>query len=819
MGGGEVTLSWQVTDADKVSIEPNIGAVEGTEATTAVTESTIFTLTATNERGSADVSNVVLVASDVPPPIDRNAPTATDQIERALALGEIDTITALRYKVFALFGDSRLPPEYDAGGPVHGSPILYELAHRFGDLPLEVQNELQPFRLPPDDPDSWYGAGTPTAQAPKGGSASPFDPPVLVANGRVSIEWDSSFTDAQKLYTRIVVGQALARSYSILAEYTGRTPLGNGSDPDVYRVHVVSEPNNSDLGWTNPTTEVPGGGWRSNFVVNLHSIIDEVIDSDELFASQLMTATVAHELFHAFQYTYDVDVELDGEFQEDTDATVWLQESTATWIEHFVYPRLNTEHVYLSGSTSLLEVPFVPLDDLRGTHEYSGFLFHLYVTETLGEAGLVRAFWEAHERLPVFSAIDEVLGGQFVDLFTDFAVANWNDEYIRDYQIWDDIEEGVVHTQEGMGAEFPNFEETNLVGLNLDRETGDIVGPAIPGVRALSAQYRRAAFSAENLRSLLFGNGFNFDLRRDPPTDLPILYEGEALYVVSEPFAEILDRNTRTLILVKSQGEWSGPYDLTLVPFVTFCQDLPEESVEEIVFIFVNADYEDTQRLGVTPRSRRPGLLASNMACGHWEGTARGTETATPAPGNPGFTLLEFSEVTLNKLVFSREPIPLEERMDGLPTTIIGNYQFSAFLGPDYSLTLSEGDADWSVTYASSDLSQQSCQGEGSTTLDETQLFGLLLTYNYFLQNDPDYRTYFLDVRPLVNLTYDVTCDLGPGGQNSESFAMKNDEPLVVENDGVSIEGAVESMSEAGIANYLEQWSWELSAAPADSSP
>jgi hypothetical protein len=814
VGGGPVTLSWTVTNADTVSIDQGIGQVDGAETTAEVSKSTIFTLTATNSQGSAEASTVALVASDGPPAIDRSAPNAADQIDEALALGDIDDVTALRYKVFALHGDDRLPPEFDADGPVHGSPILFELARRFDGLPSEVQDEMRPFLLRPDDPNSWYAARKLIAKA---GTSSLFDDPVFVADGRVCIQWPSSFTDAQKLFSRIVIGRAAARSYRALTELMGRSPLGNGDDPDVYTVYVLSTASRSALGWTRPTSETPDGRWRSHATINLHSILNSVSDS-ELLASDLTSATVAHELLHGIQFSYNTAVEIGGELQDEAAPLTWLAESTATWAEHFVYPGLDTEQIFLP---SFFKRPFISLDDLRGTHEYAGYLFHLYLTEGLNNPALIPAFWEAAERLPVFAGMDEALGGQLVNLFTEFAVANWNAGHIRDYQIWDNIEDGVSGGDEGSPVEFINPNRTVITSFPLDREDdGVIVGPSLPGVRSLSAQYWRFTFEDENTRSLLFANGFNYDLRSEPPTDLPVQYDGNEFYVPSESFTEILDRNTRTHILVKNQGEWSGPYDLTTVPFVAFCQDLPEERVEELVFIFTNGNFEEGQRASASARGLRPALLGSNIACGRWEGTAAGTETATPAPGNPDFTLLQFSEVTFNKMVFSRVPVPLEKLVEGVPTTLIGNYLFSAFLTPSYQLTLTDAEAEWTVTFAESSPGQ-SCSGDGSLTLGETQLFGSLWTFNHFLPDHPDYRTHLIDVGPFVDLTYDVTCTAGGGGQNSETFGMSNlnGESLPIEDDGVSIQGAVESMTNAGSATYLELWSWAFSAKPAQSSP
>jgi hypothetical protein len=61
-GGGTVTLAWNVTDAETLSIDPGVGDVSGTiMAHTTVTSTTAFTLTATNVRGSSHAQVTVQV--------------------------------------------------------------------------------------------------------------------------------------------------------------------------------------------------------------------------------------------------------------------------------------------------------------------------------------------------------------------------------------------------------------------------------------------------------------------------------------------------------------------------------------------------------------------------------------------------------------------------------------------------------------------------------------------------------------------------------------------------------------------------------------
>jgi hypothetical protein len=68
-GGGEVTLAWAVTGATSVSIDNGVGAVTGTSAKATIKATTIFTLSATNAKGTTTKSAVVTVAASSKAPV------------------------------------------------------------------------------------------------------------------------------------------------------------------------------------------------------------------------------------------------------------------------------------------------------------------------------------------------------------------------------------------------------------------------------------------------------------------------------------------------------------------------------------------------------------------------------------------------------------------------------------------------------------------------------------------------------------------------------------------------------------------------------
>ncbi|HEX7438952.1 MAG TPA: Ig-like domain-containing protein [Caldimonas sp.] len=84
-------------------------------------------------------------------------PTSDALIAAALAQNRIDAETALMYRVFAVFGDERLPAAYD--GPPSSLPhhlLLREMMTTIGSLSTAAQDVLRAFLVPPIYADSWF---------------------------------------------------------------------------------------------------------------------------------------------------------------------------------------------------------------------------------------------------------------------------------------------------------------------------------------------------------------------------------------------------------------------------------------------------------------------------------------------------------------------------------------------------------------------------------------------------------------------------------------------------------------------------------------
>jgi hypothetical protein len=97
----------------------------------------------------------------------------------------------------------------------------------------------------------------------------------------------------------------------------------------------------------------------------------------------------------------------------------------------------------------------------------------------------------------------------------------------------------------------------------------------------------------------------------------------------------------RLWAIQRINGQWREPEDWTHRPFATFCRDVNDEHIDELVLIYSNGDSKTRREQGQwfldldaanfkDERSLLPQLRVSNAGCFRWRGTTRVVET------NPG---------------------------------------------------------------------------------------------------------------------------------------------------------------------------------------
>ncbi len=108
-GGGQVTLAWGVLGDDSLTIDQGVGDVSGLDQTTVnVTQSTTFTLTATNEAGSN--TRTVTVTVDPPPTTTTTTPTTSTTASTISSTTSTSTTSTSSTTVTTLPGGPNLRP-------------------------------------------------------------------------------------------------------------------------------------------------------------------------------------------------------------------------------------------------------------------------------------------------------------------------------------------------------------------------------------------------------------------------------------------------------------------------------------------------------------------------------------------------------------------------------------------------------------------------------------------------------------------------------------------------------------------------------------
>ncbi len=525
--------------------------------------------------------------------------TLIDDAEKA---GTINSETALLYRVYSSFADSRLPEQYrgDDGG-VADSLYMSEVRDRFTTVSESAQSAVAPFLTPPSYRGSWAnstrGEGVSTlATPPPCEFFSDEWASIDSSNGLVRVWYRADLPDAQR--AAALVGRIDSTLWSKIAGLMTKLPL-------------------SDLG-----VGCNGGNGRLDIYLvdapSSHTIAYKECDRAPRAAFILLKRTVpdalaVHEIFHAFQFAYP----LAGCITDDNYR--WWAESSAQWSQDFVIPADKTEQF---PAPVFLNVPEVPLDEKGVDHEYGAYLLPFYVYRKSGSANFVRAAWENSSSQPALEALDQALPGGFDAVWPEFAKYNWNREPFDDYTKWDGL---TAKARPAGGAEVtvsvaPDF------ALNLAL-----------GLPRLSATYKHFKFD-DSARTIAFWNGVTTNLvLRDRPLG-GRQYENDSASSDQTKGAHIT-------ALIKLAGQWKTE-DWTNLSYMTYCRDLTAERIEELVLIISNSEFRSRDRKLEAP-GLRPVLWATNMGCWKWKGTAQySDEVGVTIDTNVTWTRVEASQST-----------------------------------------------------------------------------------------------------------------------------------------------------------------------------
>lgn len=465
-------------------------------------------------------------------------PSSFDLIDEALANGDIDAETALTYKVFAVFGDGRLPPAYrgaDSGGPPDGGVAVTQ--GMLTGVSPQTRAVLEPFLVPPVYAGSWLSPSGGGAAAAAGAAADAcpdanadwgcFDG----STANVRVWWQKQYP-GDEAKAQAIVGAMDSTIWPALTGLMG-TPLsdagatydGGSGAVDIYLVDVAR---------SMAIDHSPPGCKKTSAYINL--------------ARGASVGVLAHEFMHVLQWGFDVS---QGCMYQQNGDYNWLAEATATWATDFVYPDSNEEH-YIADW--YMETPGKPLETADDRHEYGAYLLFQYLTKFYGSEQIIRTIWDNTTQYGSLGAVEQALPGGFEERWPGFTACMWNSPPADCFGQWDDLAESVdflVPEQDfGMGA----ATESHTLELAAD-------------VEHMAASYRHFLITDDRVQSVVFKNS-----------------------LAGLPHASVQ-------ALVKADGQWQGPSDWTELETVSFCRSVPGQHLEELVLIISNDDWENKGKL------------------------------------------------------------------------------------------------------------------------------------------------------------------------------------------------------------------------------
>jgi hypothetical protein len=493
---------------------------------------------------------------------DAGGPTRFDLIDAALAAGTIDAETALLYKVYAEFSDSRLPSDYQVGEPPgwEGHAIR-EAARRFATLTPATQALIAPFLEFPD----LFAAPAPTQQLP------------TAARSRMAVSAARRMpvvTDDITNYVAIDLVPGLVR-----IGWDADSPLAAAMEMKAAELKLEFD----ETIWPRLTEAFGalGDGSRILILLDVRSgpSYEDSADCNlaRIWLRRYESYTFAHELTHAL---------LDLNFSNSAcnqDEKLWMHEATATWAQHHVYPEENEGFEHHTAPL-FLRHPERSLDTHDRTTRspaYGAYLWFLRMAGRDDNSAVVRDTWNSSGGVTSLAGIDAELRslgrGGFEKDWPLFAADNWNRHAPhRKYYEWDRMNH--KPPQEEVEARLAgNGWEQVLLQFDLPR---------------LSAKYLRVNFESDpDIRTVLFMNG-------DPARS----------------------DKARVHAIVKIRGQdWKEAEDWTRAEEKAYCRDVEDQDVEEIVFVLTNVGFGEDG--GAVQDAGNYSLIYSGLPCDDWTGS------------------------------------------------------------------------------------------------------------------------------------------------------------------------------------------------------
>ncbi|MCW2783553.1 MAG: hypothetical protein JWP74_70 [Marmoricola sp.] len=357
----------------------------------------------------------------------------------------LDADTKVLYKVYADFGDSRLPAKYHGASDGEGTALVVA-ADQWNSLTQATRDLLDPFFLPPFDKGSWYEAAVYGVHARRSqelratAGATPLPPGQGACLQTATIDTDHwAYVDNGDVRVWYVKGDAAqekkagtvgTQANAILPHVNElfRAPLADGGSTTACRGGSDA----LDVVLGSGTVLHDGRSYTQRWVANgCQSPSPAYVVLNSSLEEPYLDAILVHELTHAANDAY--------KWATGCKAGIWLTEATAEWMEDYVYGKNYQPEQYLAPS--YLDTTGLALDDPAKERYYGAYLFPFFLSHDLAPA-VMTDVWNDMESYAPTASLQVALQGRGTDLEQEwprFVLDNWNQEPRTDYQTWDDL--------------------------------------------------------------------------------------------------------------------------------------------------------------------------------------------------------------------------------------------------------------------------------------------------------------------------------------------------------------------------------------------
>ncbi len=623
-----------------LALDATNGAVSGTPTATAAQAS--YTITASNVTGNCtfQLSLTVGSAANTTQPTNYTPSSTASLIQAALLQGQIDLPTSLMYRIWSLFVDPQLPPQYDGddeGG--EDESVFQDIQRTWSTMPPNVQAAIQPYLLRPTDAGSPFSTGRVSAAA-RARAAKSTAAVRATATARQQITavgdipacsswvfssssvyggflkyWTCHTTDAEDAQVFATVDGIFTRHWDEMTGDMGipRRDDGSGGDDsmDIYILdYGQCMPRNSGcrvlaqnaqsktLALTIPAQAAAGSLGGSSAYLLLRK--NRAISADIRFESD-----VVHEFFHALQFAhYSSDTRV-VHYPNGTTAFdhSWFVEASAKWAEWAYVPAATptevepwypaasdveeyADDVYQPGMVSLLRQG-------SSQHPYASYIWPFFMQQQSGGPEIVGNVWKAAEFAGNAAQINNAINAQlhFDSNFGEFMVRNLNYVFPGDplkTHFWD-MDPLFKRTAHPIFTDPGNFPD---------------VGIGVPAYKT------PLDFEIENLAA----NYINVHVQPGVGVQhLVLALDTDPASMNLESIAEVLDVNGGPATWKRFTSADNASLE--------FCLTDPEQNVDDLIVMIGNHRYDQSDSDLSTPTVKGTLTITADGDCGAWSGS------------------------------------------------------------------------------------------------------------------------------------------------------------------------------------------------------